>query len=138
MYKAIDIVKLKEKNTKFDKERYQKACFMYVWQMMLNDVFIMGRTWDEFKSIMEKIQDHFRLNENKYIIIYRFRTYINISLYMYETLNLNFNLSSIILILQRYLQLHHIKLYMHKQMMVLCLSVHTSLLVVVLKLLVRI
>ena len=24
--KAIDIVKLKEKNTKFDKERYQKVC----------------------------------------------------------------------------------------------------------------
>ena len=70
MYKAIDIVKLKEASTKFDKERYQKACFMYVWQMMLNDVFIMGRTWDEFKIIMKKIQEHFRLNENKYIIIY--------------------------------------------------------------------
>lgn len=70
LHKAVDIVKIKEASTKFDKEKYQKICFMYVWQMMLENVLIIGRTWEEFIEVMNKIKDYFKLSSNKYLIIY--------------------------------------------------------------------
>ena len=70
IYKANEIVKKKETNQKFDIENYEKISFMYVWQLQILDASFMGRTWDEFKELMQVLKEHFKLDSNQYIIIY--------------------------------------------------------------------
>lgn len=70
MYKAVDVVKLKENDTHFNKEEWQKVAFMYVWQLQLLDASFMGRTWDEFIQFMNKLKDYFKLNDKQFLIIY--------------------------------------------------------------------
>ena len=70
IFQANEIVKKKEKDAKFPIDEYEKISFMYVWQLQILDASFMGRTWDEFKELMQKLKEHFKLDENKFIIIY--------------------------------------------------------------------
>lgn len=47
-----------------------KCATMYAWGMSLNGFVILGRKWDEFIDVYNKIVSYFDLNENKRIIIY--------------------------------------------------------------------
>ena len=50
----------------------KKFAFMYVWTFGLKDerYIIHGRTWEEFISLCEDLQDHFKLSENRRLICY--------------------------------------------------------------------
>lgn len=50
----------------------EKIAFPYIWMFGLgmgNKIFY-GRTWDEFTDVMELLQDHFGLNENRRLVCY--------------------------------------------------------------------
>lgn len=47
-----------------------KCATMYAWGMSINGFVILGRRWDEFIDVYNKIVSFFDLDENKRIIIY--------------------------------------------------------------------
>ena len=47
-----------------------KRAIMYVWQIAINGTVIIGRTWDEFKKLMDDISGHFNLDSNRRMIVY--------------------------------------------------------------------
>lgn len=47
-----------------------KVAFMYIWTLGLNGHIIQGRTWQEFVTICEQIQQFYFLTDKKHIIIY--------------------------------------------------------------------
>lgn len=70
IHQANEIVKMKERNAKFPIDDYEKISFMYVWQLQILDASFMGRTWEEFKDLIDALKQHFKLDEHKYLIIY--------------------------------------------------------------------
>ena len=48
----------------------EKRGVMYVWQLAINGRVIIGRTWDEFVTILDQISEHFGLNKNKRMIVF--------------------------------------------------------------------
>ena len=42
--------------------------FMYVWQFQINDITVMGRTWNEFITFLERMKDELKTEE--YIVIF--------------------------------------------------------------------
>ena len=67
---ANEVVKMKENNSNFNEENYEKIAFMYIWQMSLNDKLIVGRTWEEFNIFMNDLSEFLELGENKRLIIF--------------------------------------------------------------------
>ena len=68
---ARKVVKMKENDSKnFDSLRYEKVCFMYVWQISIDDKLFMGRTWKEFLDFIEAIRKKFNLSSKRYLIFY--------------------------------------------------------------------
>ena len=60
-------IKYDELDTK-DKERAEKFGFMYVWQFGINDIVYYGRTWDELKEFLFKLNQD--IPEKKYLFIH--------------------------------------------------------------------
>ena len=48
----------------------EKIAIMYVWQFGINGRVIIGRTWNEFKKLTDRLTEKLHLNENKRLIIY--------------------------------------------------------------------
>ena len=48
----------------------QYNAFMYQWQFCIDDKVIMGRTWDEFLELLEKLRKGLGLSHAHYFIIY--------------------------------------------------------------------
>ena len=48
----------------------QYNAFMYQWQFCIDDKVIMGRTWDEFLELLEKLREGLGLSHNHYFVIY--------------------------------------------------------------------
>lgn len=48
----------------------EKLGLMYIWQFGINGFCFIGRTWSEFKELLNKIENILQLNENKRLIIY--------------------------------------------------------------------
>ena len=48
----------------------QYNAFMYQWQFCIADKVIMGRTWEEFLSLLDKLRIHLGLSHNHYFVIY--------------------------------------------------------------------
>ena len=68
---ARKIVKLKEKEkAKFDKDRYEKVAWMYVWQISIDDKLFLGRTWDEFIVFKEALKEKFKLDDKLNLMIF--------------------------------------------------------------------
>lgn len=49
-------------------DRESIHAFMYVWQFQINDITVMGRTWDEFITFLERMKDELKTDE--YIVIF--------------------------------------------------------------------
>ena len=47
-----------------------KEAYMYIWQFALNDIVVIGRTWEEFAEVLEVIKKQYKLNTSKRIIIW--------------------------------------------------------------------
>ena len=45
-----------------------QQAFMYIWQFQIEDMTVMGRTWNEFITFMERIADE--LKSEEYIVIF--------------------------------------------------------------------
>lgn len=45
-----------------------QQAFMYIWQFQINDITIMGRSWDEFITFLERVKDELKTDE--YIVIF--------------------------------------------------------------------
>lgn len=65
-YSYYDIIKLSKK----ERENFEKLSIMYVWQLGINGVIFVGRTWIEFKQTMNLIKEFFEINDKKRLIIY--------------------------------------------------------------------
>lgn len=48
----------------------EKRAIMYVWQFGINGNVIMGRTWEEFFSMLDRIAEILQLNEKKRLMIF--------------------------------------------------------------------
>ena len=48
----------------------QYNAFMYQWQFCIDNKVIMGRTWDEFLELLEKLRNGLGLSHNHYFVIY--------------------------------------------------------------------
>lgn len=51
-------------------ERDEKRAIMYVWQIGLNGYVVVGRTWDEFINLINKLVDKLNLSHSKRLVIY--------------------------------------------------------------------
>ena len=51
-------------------EKMEKAAIMYVWQFGINGYVIMGRTWNEFITMCNRISDVLGLNATHRLIVY--------------------------------------------------------------------
>ena len=53
-----------------DEPVYEKRAIMYVWQFGINGTVIIGRTWDEFKSLLSQLSEAMELNPKRRILVY--------------------------------------------------------------------
>lgn len=64
VYPAIKYDKLNDK----DKKRCSKRSHMYIWMFGINDIVYFGRTWDELKLFLKRLDDH--IGDTKYVFIH--------------------------------------------------------------------
>lgn len=64
VYPAINYDNLSDK----EKERCIKRSHMYIWMFGINDIVYYGRTWDELKSFLKRLDDH--ISDTKYVFIH--------------------------------------------------------------------
>ena len=64
VYPAIKYDKLCDK----DKKRCSKRSHMYIWMFGINDIVYFGRTWDELKLFLKRLDDH--ISDLKYVFIH--------------------------------------------------------------------
>ena len=64
VYPAITYDELSEK----DKKRCSKRSHMYIWMFGINDIVYYGRTWDELKLFLKRLDDH--IGDTKYVFIH--------------------------------------------------------------------
>ena len=50
--------------------KLEKCAIMYVWQFGINGYVVMGRTWDEYINMCDKISKYLHLNKDKRLIVY--------------------------------------------------------------------
>lgn len=48
----------------------EKLSFMYIWQMSLNDLTIIGRTWEEFVELLDRLSQYYKLSKKKRLLIF--------------------------------------------------------------------
>lgn len=48
----------------------EKTAFMYIWMFGIGEDVYYGRTWDEFKEVMDELSSQLNLNENRRVIVY--------------------------------------------------------------------
>lgn len=53
-----------------DKSNWTKKAIMYIWQLGLDGLCIVGRTWEDFEKLMDEISSALNLGEDKRIILY--------------------------------------------------------------------
>ena len=83
IYPAIYYDKLTDK----DKKRCEKRSHMYIWMFGINDTVYYGRTWDELKKFLNKLDDH--IGDLKYVFIH------NLS-FEFQYLKSNFHFKDVI------------------------------------------
>lgn len=64
IFEVIDIIR-----PKYDDDA-DKCAIMYVWQLAINGRVIIGRTWEDFIYVLEKISEHHHLHSKRKMIIY--------------------------------------------------------------------
>lgn len=53
-----------------DDKKTVKQVIMYIWQFCFNGFTVIGRTWDEWLSLLDKLTDAFKLSEKNRLLIY--------------------------------------------------------------------
>lgn len=47
-----------------------KVAVCYCWQIGVNGVVYLGRTWDEFREVLDVLRKHYELSENRRLVLY--------------------------------------------------------------------
>ena len=64
VYPAVKYDNLSDK----EKQRAIKRSHMYIWMFGINDIVYFGRTWDELKLFLKRLDDH--IGDRKYVFIH--------------------------------------------------------------------
>lgn len=64
VYPAIQYDNLSDK----EKQRAIKRSHMYIWMFGINDIVYFGRTWDELKLFLKRLDNH--ISDRKYVFIH--------------------------------------------------------------------
>lgn len=64
VYPAIKYDNLSDK----EKQKAIKRSHMYIWMFGINDIVYFGRTWDELKQFLKRLDDH--VSDKKYVFIH--------------------------------------------------------------------
>ena len=56
--------------TSFSNQLDEKCAIMYCWQMAINGRVILGRTWNEFIKVLNRLTEFFNLNTDRRLIMY--------------------------------------------------------------------
>jgi len=64
IHNQLDYDKLSQK----EKDRAIKRSHMYIWMFGINDIVYYGRTWDELKLFLKRLDDH--IGDTKYVFIH--------------------------------------------------------------------
>lgn len=64
VYPAVKYDNLSDK----EKQRAIKRSHMYIWMFGINDIVYYGRTWDELKLFLKRLDDH--IGDTKYVFIH--------------------------------------------------------------------
>lgn len=64
VYPAVKYDNLSEK----EKQRAIKRSHMYIWMFGINDIVYYGRTWDELKQFLKRLDEH--ISDRKYVFIH--------------------------------------------------------------------
>ena len=67
---AIDYKTKQERKKFFPDYNPEKRTTMYIWQFGINGKIIIGRTWQEFKIMLLRINELLDLNEKKRLVVY--------------------------------------------------------------------
>ena len=51
-------------------EKNEKVAIMYIWQLGINGAVLYGRTWDEFRDALNRIQYKFGLTNSRRLLVY--------------------------------------------------------------------
>lgn len=54
----------------FYDEHRQKTAIMYIWQFAINDIVILGRTWEDFIKLLNEIHIFYNTNRNIHFVCY--------------------------------------------------------------------
>ena len=57
-YNATEYLKFSEQ----DRKNCEFRCCMYIWQFSINDTVYYGRTWDEFKRFIHRLEENCKYN----------------------------------------------------------------------------
>ena len=64
VYPAVKYDNLSDK----EKQRAIKRSHMYIWMFGINDIVYYGRTWDELKLFLKRLDEH--ISDRKYVFIH--------------------------------------------------------------------
>lgn len=64
VYPAVKYDNLSDK----EKQKAIKRSHMYIWMFGINDIVYYGRTWDELKQFLKRLDDH--ISDRKYVFIH--------------------------------------------------------------------
>lgn len=53
-----------------DNDIKKRVTWMYIWQMSINGIVVIGRTWEEWKKLLKHLHDKLYLNDDRRMIIY--------------------------------------------------------------------
>lgn len=67
-YDYAQVREIREKTEKVVK--FEKLNIMYIWQLGINGNIIIGRTWQEFKTVIDYISKHLELDGKRRLLIY--------------------------------------------------------------------
>lgn len=59
-----------EQVQKLDNPKIEKVSIMYIWQLGINGAVILGRTWGEFITVMNRLSERLNLTADKRLVIY--------------------------------------------------------------------
>ena len=69
-YRSLENEEITTTTKQTDINKWEKQATMYAWVFGINGKCIIGRTWTEFQTILYKVKEYYKLNENRRIIVY--------------------------------------------------------------------
>lgn len=66
----IETSTVENTNRTINDKKNQYTGFMYLWQFCIEDCVVMGRTWEEFLELLDRLHETFHLSDEVHLVIY--------------------------------------------------------------------